>query len=138
MYLNHYININGQKLNGYSYYVGGGMTGGYYREKIKRNGDKAVISTEEAAFHNEEPVKFEYIVDSSILDEIETVVRKNKMNFWNKKKFTNMFVSDGESIGYIFEFDKQSISFSSQIYPTKYRDKLDEIKEIVNKYKAEQ
>lgn len=136
MFLKHYINIKGQKLNEYYYSVGGGMTGGYYRKKIKRNGTNAIISTEEASFHNEEPVKSESIVEAAVLDEIEAVVRKYRMNFWNRKKFTNMFISDGESESFSFCFDENSISFSSQIYPQKYGDKLKEIKEIVNKYES--
>lgn len=133
MFLNH-ININGQKLNEYQYYVGGGMTGGYYREKIIRNDDKAVITTEKASFHNEEPIKCEYLVDVSILDEIEDIVRKHKMNSWHRKKFTNMFVADGESEGFTFGFDKSTVSFSSQIYPAQYGNKLAELKKIVNNY----
>lgn len=135
MFLEHYINIKGQKLNEYYYSVGGGMTGGYYNEKIKREGDQAVIRTAEASFHNEEPIKNEYVVDASVLEEIETVVRKYKMNFWHRKKFTNMFIADGESESFTFGFDENSINFSSQIYPAEYGNKLKEIKEIVNKYK---
>lgn len=134
MFTEHYINIKGQKLNSYSRSVGGGMTGGYYRESVKRNGAQAVISTVEASFHNEEPVKCEYVVDATILDEIEDLVRKYRINFWNRKKFTNMFISDGESESFSFEFDKNGINFSSQIYPEKYGAKLKEIKEIVKKY----
>ena len=134
MFLTHYKNINRQKLNEYCFSTGGGMTGGYHVERVKRNGENAVISIEEASFHNEAPVKSEYPADVSILDEIEAVVRKYRMNFWHRKKFTNMFVADGASKSYSFEFDKKSISFSSQIYPPRYRKKLKELNEIVNKY----
>jgi len=134
MFLSNYISIKGQKLNEYQYSTGGGMTGAFYREKIKRDGDKAVINIQKAEFHNEEPVKNEYIVDLSVLDEIEAVVRKYRMNFWHRKKFTNMFVSDGESESFSFGFDKNSVSFSSQIYPERYGIKLRELKAIVQKY----
>ncbi len=110
------------------------MTGGYYCEMVKRDGDKAVIRTEKTDFHNEEPVKREYIVDAAILEELEAVIRKHRMNYWNRKKFTNMFISDGESKSFSFEFDNNSIRFSSQIYPAKYGDKLEELKKIVHAY----
>lgn len=59
-----------------------------------------------------------------MLDDIEQIVRKYKMNFWNKRKFTNMFISDGESTSYTFSFDKTRIYFSSQFYPAMYGMKL--------------
>ena len=129
-----YVNIRGQKLNSYSYSTGGGMEGAYYRETVKKYEDKALIRTESASWHSEEPTVTEYLTDASVLDEIEAIVRKHKMNFWNRKKFTNMFVSDGESYSYSFNFDDAYISFSSQIYPLPYSKKLDELDAVVKKY----
>lgn len=135
MFDKHYVRIKNQKLNEYQYYTGGGMTGGYYREVIKRCGDTAVISIERADFHNEDPIMSEYVVNVSLLDEIEKIVVKHRMNHWNNKKFTNMFVSDGESKGYSFTFEESSIRFSSQIYPPIISEKLQEIDVVIKKYK---
>ena len=127
----HFVNIKNQKLNEFQYYSGGGMTGGYYRQVIKRCDDTAVITIEKAEFHNDEPIKVEHVVDVALLDDIEKIVRKHKMNHWHNKKFTNMFVADGESVGYSFVFDDSIIRFSSQIYPPQYTRKLKEIKDIM-------
>lgn len=130
-----YVSIKGQKLNVYEFHSGGGMTGGYYSENVKKYDDThALISIEKAEWHNQDPEISEYLVDMEILDELESVIRKNRMNFWNNKKFTNMFVADGESEGYYFSFDENSINFSSQIYPPKYNKKLKQLDEILDKY----
>lgn len=129
-----YVNIQGKHLNTYSYNSGGGMTGGYYRKTVKRCEGYALISIESAEWHSQDPVVEEYRTDTVVLDELEAVVRKYKMNFWNRKKFTNMFVHDGESYSYHFDFDGVDISFSSQIYPMKYKEKLTELDNIVERY----
>lgn len=134
MMFKNYVGIRGQHLNTYTYSSGGGMSGGYYRNTVKRYNDQALISIESAEWHSQDPTVTEYLVDASVLSELESVVRKNRMNFWNRKKFTNIFVSDGESQGYYFYFDDADISFSSQLYPAKYSKKLAELDSVVNKY----
>lgn len=132
--LGNYVSIRGQHLNKYSSGSGGGMSGGYYRETVKRYDDYAVISIESAEWHSQDPTITEYRTDAAVMDELEAVVRKEKMNFWNRKKFTKMFIADGESESYDFDFDHADISFSSQIYPLKYRKKLEKLDSIVKKY----
>lgn len=129
-----FVNIHGQRLNTYVNSSGGGMTGGYYRETVKRYEDYALICVESAKWHSQDPTVKEYLTDVTVLDELETIVRKYKMNFWNRKKFTNVFVHDGESTSYNFSFDDADVSFSSQIYPTQYRKKLSEFDSVVKKY----
>lgn len=135
MFGKHYVNIKGQQLNKYEFHSGGGMLGGYYREVIERYNDEyALICIERAQWHYQDPTVEEYLVDISILKDMEDIIRKNRMNFWNKKKFTNEFVYDGETDGYSFSFDKNSISFSSQIYPLKYGVKLKKFNEVIDRY----
>ncbi len=129
-----YVSIHGKHLNKYSYSSGGGMTGGYHRETVKRQEDYAIITIESAEWYSQDPTVTEYLADVAVLDELETVVRENKMNFWNRKKFTNMFVHDGESTSYDFDFDEANISFSSQIYPIEYGNKLSKLDDVVKKY----
>lgn len=135
MLFGNYVNIGKQHLDKYCCSIGGGMSGGYCRKAVKRlDGAHALITIEKAEWHNQEPETEEYPVDISIMDELEAVIRKYRMNFWHRKKFTNMFVNDGESKGYTFEFDKKTVRFSSQIYPQRYRNKLREFDDIIGKY----
>lgn len=130
----HFVNIHGQHLNSYSYSSGGGMDGGYYSETVKRVGDHAIICIESAEWYAKDPTVKEYQVDAAILDEIESIVRKQKMNFWNHKKFSRMFIFDAASESYSFDFDDRDISFSSQVYPVKYQKKLSELDHVVERY----
>ena len=86
----HYVNIRGQHLVEYSCSEGGDMIGSYHRTKVKRCDDHAIITVENAESHDAEIVAKEYVVSISVMDELEAIIRKEKMNFWNKKKFTNM------------------------------------------------
>ena len=45
-----------------------------------------------------------------------------------------MFIADGASHSYSFDFETDSVSFSSQIYPEKYSVKLENLSEIVAQY----
>lgn len=138
MFLKNYVNIRGQKLNTYTYNSSGDMTGGHFTETIKRYDEKhAIIIHEKAEWHNSEPVITKYLVDIAIMDEIEIIIRKCSMNHWNRKRFSRVFIADGSSHGYSFEFDTVGIYFSSQYYPRKYRDKLNILDEAVKKYLAD-
>lgn len=53
---------------------------------------------------------------------------------WHRKDFTNIFVADGETESYHFEFDKNSVYFSSQIYPERYWKKLSKLDDVIRKY----
>lgn len=131
----HYVSIKGQRLNNYHYSSGGGMTGGHYSENIKRYDDtKALISIESADWHSQDAEVKEYFADISIMDELEEVIRDGRMNFWNRRKFTDIFVCDGESRGYTFRFDKGYISFSSQIYPPKYSERLKKLSDVIKRH----
>lgn len=131
----HHVSIRGQHLNQYQYSSGGGMDGGYNSETVKRYDDiHARIAVESAEWHSQDPEVKEYLVDVSVLDELEGVVRKYRMNFWNRKEFSKVFICDGESIGYNFRFDENDFGFSSQVYPAKYRNKLRKFDEIIEKY----
>lgn len=132
----HYVSIRGQHLKQYQYSSGGGMSGGYDRETVTRYDDThALISTESAKWHNQDPEIKEYLADAAILEELEDVVRQHHMNFWNRKKFTKMFIADGETESYYFCFDEDEISFSSQLYPKRYYDKLRLLDETIAKYR---
>lgn len=131
-----YVSIRGQHLNSYSYSEGGGMVGAYHSESVKRSGDRALITIESARWHSQDPTVEEYLTDAAVLDELEAVVRKYHMNFWHRKEFTNVFVADGDSKGYHFDFDEETVWFSSQIYPARYRNKLAELDRVLDQYIA--
>lgn len=123
-----------QQLNQYSYSCGGGMSGGYISTKVKRTDEGALIIKTNREWHNAIPACNEYLVDASILDEIQTIFYKHHMKIWHGKKFTNMFVCDGCSYSYSFSLEKDNIHFSSQIYPPKYSNKLKQFDEVINSY----
>lgn len=131
----HYVSIRGQRLNEYCCSSGGGMNGGYDSKTVKRYDDAhALITVERAEWHHQDPAVEEFLVDALILDELEGIARQYHMNFWNRKEFSRIFICDGETEGYSFRFDENDISFSSQVYPTRYRDKLHRLHDTVDKY----
>jgi len=135
MCLDNYVNIKDQHLISFSFNVSGDMRGGYYHMIVKgMDESNALIRIEDSEAFNTEPIIQEYTVDINIITELENVIRKYKMNHWNNKKFTDMFVSDGASYGYCFKFDKDFINFSSQIYPQNYRLQLKELDAIIKSY----
>lgn len=127
--------VGNQKLTGFEYSSGGGMEGGGKTTEISIIQDEVYLTETSREWWYEDDSVTEYKVDEGILEEIENVFRKNKMNWWNGKKFTNMFIADGASASYDFSFDGGTwVSFSSQYYPANYSKKLDEIHEIIRKY----
>ncbi len=130
-----HVSVKGQKLNRYVKSSGGDMTGGYESVTIKRMDDQyALYTVEKAEWHFQDPEVREYYIDVKVLDDIRNVVVDNKINNWNRKKFTNMFISDGASYSYNFSFDESTVSFSSQYYPDKYSKKLELIDAAVEPY----
>ncbi len=122
-------------LTKFSYHYGGNMCGNSHNEVVAPYDEShARISVSHADWHHEDPKVSEYLVDIGIMKKIEEIFHKYSMEKWNGKKFTDMFVCDGESYGYSFDFDKSYISFSSQIYPKKYYEKLNEIHEVLKEY----
>lgn len=122
-------------MTGFSYSYGGNMCGNSHRESVMPvDNEHARISISHADWHYQNPEVNEYLTDIAVMKKLEEVFHKHSMEKWNGKKFTDMFVCDGESYSYSFDFDKAWIGFSSQIYPRKYHDKLNELHEIVKEY----
>ena len=131
------VNVKNQSLEAFSSYMGGGMSGGGNLTEITTIDNEVFLTVSESELWYEDNRITEYKVDKAALEDIEAVFRKYKMNTWNGKKFTNIFVADGPNEGYTFKFnDGAYVSFSSQIYPERYAEKLNEINDIVNKYRA--
>lgn len=135
MFGKHFVGIGGQRLNRYEYTRGGGMSGGYTRMTVERADDRhALVTQEKADGHSDEPVVERYLVDVSVMDRLARIIRRCHMNFWHGKQFTDLFVCDGESKTYRFRFDSSEISFTSQIYPRRYADKLCLLNDIIRDY----
>lgn len=130
--------LKNTKMTKYEYSVGGGMRGGGSSTTVAAYDDKhAIISYATQGWHADNKHVTEYLVDKQILDDIEQIFRKNKMQRWDGKKFTRDFVADGESYSYSFRFGKSlSYRFSSQIYPSRYKKKLVLYDEVLKKYEA--
>ncbi len=111
------------------------MNGGYSEQSVERLDDgRALITLRNAGWYSQDPMIAEYMADGTVLDELEALIRGGRMNFWNNRRFTDMFIADGESTGYSFDFDHSSISFSSQYYPGRYREKLKQLDLAISKY----
>lgn len=125
----------GRELISYSYSSGGGMEGGHFYEEINLVGDEAIYTTGKSEWWYEDNTITEYSLNREVLSEIADIYDKYKMEDWEGKQFSNIFIADGENYSYSFEFDdSQRTYFSSQMYSDKYRSKLKEIDDVIKKY----
>ena len=129
-------NVKNKKLISYVYSSGGGMNGGGNSTEISIIDGEVILTYSDTEWWYEDDDITEYKLDKAVLADIESVFRKYKMQNWNDKKFTDMFVADGPSYSYSFKFeDSPRVSFSSQVYPVSYSKKLAEIDKVIEKYK---
>ena len=127
--------IEKEELKRYKYSCGGDMLGSSYSKSVQEYGSaSALITIRSTEWHGDDGTVKEYLVDREILNELKAVFIKYHMKNWDNKKFTNMFIADGASHSYSFDFETDSVSFSSQIYPEKYSAKLKNLNEVVDKY----
>lgn len=126
----------GETLERYSYTSGGGMDGGWYKEEITLTRDgEALLTVSDSDWWGQDPVVQEYQISADALKEIEAICRKYKMQKWNDREFTRELIMDGGYYGYHFNFTESNVDFSSQIYPMRYRRKLEKLDEIVDRYR---
>ena len=129
-------NVKNKELISYVYSSGGGMNGGGNSTEISIIDGEVILTYSDTEWWYEDDDITEYKLDKAVLTDIESVFRKYKMQNWNDKKFTDMFVADGPSYSYSFKFeDSTRVSFSSQVYPVSYSEKLAEIDKVIEKYK---
>ena len=129
-------NVKNKKLISYVYSSGGGMNGGGNSTEISIIDGEVILTYSDTKWWYDDNDITEYKLDKAVLADIESVFRKYKMQNWNDKKFTDMFVADGPSYSYSFKFeDSTRVSFSSQVYPVSYSEKLAEIDKVIEKYK---
>ncbi|MBS7315987.1 MAG: hypothetical protein KIG74_06260 [Clostridiaceae bacterium] len=130
-------NVKNKELISYVYSSGGGMTGGGNSTKISMIDGEVILTYSNAEWWYDDNDITEYKLDKAVLTDIESVFRQYKMQNWNGKKFTNMFVADGPSYSYSFRFeDNTGVFFSSQVYPASYSKKLAEIDKVIEQYQA--
>ena len=128
--------VKNKELISYRYSSGGGMTGGGNSTEISIIDGEVILSYSNTEWWYEDADITEYKLDKAVLTDIESVFRKYKMQNWNDKKFSNMFVADGPSYSYSFKFeDSTMVSFSSQVYPVSYSEKLAELDKVIEQYK---
>ena len=129
-------NVKNKELISYVYSSGGGMNGGGNSTEISIIDGEVILTYSDTEWWYEDDDITEYKLDKAVLADIESVFRKYKMQNWNDKKFTDMFVADGPSYSYSFKFeDSIRVSFSSQVYPVSYSKKLAEIDKVIEQYK---
>lgn len=124
--------IGKQKLISYEENSGGGMEGGGNSVEVYTRDGETFLTVSSSRFWYTDNTVGEYRVGDDTLAKIEKVFRKHRLQRWNRKKFTNIFIADGESHGYSFEFDGDaSVYFSSQYYPARYRKVLNRFSAIL-------
>lgn len=126
-----------KKLTKYCYSVSGDMLGSFYGEEIKLiDENRAVLKISSKDRHNSELKETEIDIDAAVLDDIANVYRKYHMKRWERRKISRMFIADGASRSYDFYFDNgKSTRFSSQHYPTFYRNRINKLSAIIDQYK---
>lgn len=126
-----------QELEKYSTVTAGDMRGSAHRIELSKDEDgKALLVFSDTEEHGQEPVVKAYLVDGRILEEIKEVFIDEGMYGWDGRKFSGIFIADGANTSYSFIFADDDVSFSSQIYPEKYRKKLDRLDAVIEKYRA--
>ena len=128
--------LKNKELISYRYASGGGMTGGGNSTEISIVDGEVILTYSEKEWWYEDNAITEFKLDKAVLTDIESVFRKYKMQNWNNKKFSDMFVADGASYSYSFQFeDNTSVSFSSQVYPVSYSEKLAAFDKVIEQYR---
>ena len=129
-------NVKNKELVSYVYSSSGGMSGGGNFTEISIINDEVILTYSDKEWWYDDYDVVEYKLDKSVLADIESVFTKYNMQKWNGRKFTDMFVADGPSYSYSFKFaDGTRVSFSSQVYPKSYGDKLAEIDKVIEQYR---
>lgn len=129
-------NVKNKKLISYCYSSGGDMCGGGESIEISSIDGEVILTYADTTWWYEDDNIIEYRLDRDVLSDIEGVFRKYKMQKWNRRKFTNLFVADGPSYSYTFKFEGNTrVSFSSQFYPLSYGKKLSKIEQLVAQYR---
>lgn len=128
--------VKNKNLVSYRYSSGGGMTGGSSSEEINIIDGKVVLTYSDAEWWYEDATVKEYIIDAAVLQDIEKLFRKYRLKNKNGKRFNGVFVADGPSYCYLFKFgDGTEVSFSAQVYPVSFNSKLNEIRNVILKYR---
>lgn len=128
--------VKDKKLISYIYASAGGMNGGGSSTEMSCIDGEVFLTYSDTEWWYDDAKIMEYKLDRAALSDIEKVFRKYRMQNWNGKKFTNIFVADGPGYRYSFKFeDNTTVSFSSQVYPKSYRKKLAELDKVIEQYK---
>ena len=86
--------VKNKELISYRYASGGGMTGGGNSTEISIVDGEVILTYSEKKWWYEDNDITEFKLDNAVLTEIESVFRKYKMQNWNNKKFSDMFVAE--------------------------------------------
>lgn len=126
--------LRNQHLQSYCYSSGGDMLGRHHSTKVSRKDGVLLVSISDAGAHWMDNTTKEYLVEDRLLSELEAVFRKHKMQRWHEKRLSDVFVADGATYSYSFNFDEDRIRFSSQFFPRDYGARLKELHQLVEDY----
>ena len=84
---------------------GGGMTGGHSSIEIRRDGDNAIIVTEEQEWHNSDLTRVTYTVSADVLDELKDLIIKANVPALDKRGFSRYIAYDAETYSFSCSFE---------------------------------
>lgn len=94
-------------------------------------GDDVLLTVSEKEWYGQDAAVSEYLTDRKALEQIREIFLSEGMYGWDAKKFSDASVADGETAEYSFSFTEDSVRFSSQIYPQRYRKKLEKLDAVI-------
>lgn len=121
-----------QELLSYSWHCGGNMNGNSNSITLSAyDENRALLTFSKADWYFQNPEVTEYFVDRQSLSEIRKIFLKYRMYSWEGRTFSHIHIDDGETEGYRFEFTEDTVHFSSQVFPGRYRRKLSQLDEVI-------
>lgn len=122
-------------LISYSDSYGGDMNGSHHVKTIKKIDDeKALVTTSDADWYDQDPITAEYYVPLSVITEIEKIYDTYGMYTYDNLPDNPIQVLDGGTSSYSFVYeDQESVSFSDyELIPAKGYEGLRKIDNILN------
>lgn len=112
---------------------GGDSLGSHHSMTVKAlTNNTACVEYADAAWHHQIPEIKEYVVPSTVLEDIKQVFNKNKLARLEKAPNSKLMALDAATSSYSFEFEKKRVRFSStQSLPKSGYQALRDIKKLV-------
>ena len=97
--------IRNKELQKVRWSYGGGMTGGHSSIEITREGENAVIVTENQEWHNSDLTRITYTVSASVLDDLKDLIIKANIPAQSRRGYSKMLALDAETYTFSCSFE---------------------------------